>query len=96
MDNLTFVDEENIPMVHQDDDYDDYRQGRDIPVPDTAETTSTPRLKEKLKRHKFVSLCRYLDVTENPGLAGLDQFTIKKNSKTGDTELLFFDGNSQW
>ena len=25
MDNPTFIDEEDIPMVHQDKDYDDYR-----------------------------------------------------------------------
>ena len=25
MDNTIFVDEEDIPMVHKDDDYDDYK-----------------------------------------------------------------------
>ena len=25
MDNVAFVDEEDMPLVHQDDDYDDYR-----------------------------------------------------------------------
>ena len=30
MDNPTFVDEEDIPMVHKDDDYDDYM------TPDTS------------------------------------------------------------
>ena len=32
----------------------------------------------------------------DPGLADVDRFTIKKNSKTGNIELLFFDGNNQW
>ena len=32
----------------------------------------------------------------DPGLSDVDWFTIKKNSKTGNTELLFFDGNNQW
>ena len=103
MDNSTFVDEENIPLVHQDDDYDDYRMPdtsrvdeTSFTVPDTTEATSTLCLKQKLKRHKIISLYRYLDVTGNPDLADLDRFSIKKNSKTGNIELLFFDGNNQW
>ena len=32
----------------------------------------------------------------DPGLADLDQFMIKKNSKTGNIDLIFFDGNNQW
>ena len=35
-------------------------------------------------------------MTGNPDLADLDQFSIKKNSKTGNIELLFLDGNNQW
>ena len=35
-------------------------------------------------------------MTNNPGFADLDRFTIKKNSKTGNIELLFFDGNNEW
>ena len=79
MDNPTFVDEENVPLV-QDKDYDDYR------VPDTSridaetsftepaatEAKSTLRLRQKLKRDKIVSLYRYLDMTGDPGLADLD------------------------
>ena len=56
-----FVDEENIPMVHQDEeDYDYYR------TPDTSraeeetsfttEPTSTLRLRQKLTPNKIVSL----------------------------------------
>ena len=37
-----------------------------------------------------------MDVTGDPGLADLDRFTIKKNSKTGNIELLFLDGNKHW
>ena len=54
MDNPTFVDEEDIPMVHQDDDYDDYNvldTGRvdetSFTVPDTTEATSVLRLSKK-------------------------------------------------
>ena len=32
-------------------------------------------------------------MTGDPGFA--DRFMIKKNSKTGDTDLLFVDGNNQ-
>ena len=32
----------------------------------------------------------------DPGLADLDRFMIKKNSKTGNIDLIFFDGNNQW
>ena len=62
--NPTFVDEEDIPMVHQDEeDYDDYNTpntGRiddetSFTVPDTTEATSTLRLKQKLKRDNIVS-----------------------------------------
>ena len=103
MDNPTFV-EETIGMVHQDEeDYDDYRtpdtsriQTSFIEPTDTAEATSTLRLRQKLKRDKIVSLYRYLDVTGDPGLADLDRFMIKGNSKTVNIELLFLSGNNQW
>ena len=32
----------------------------------------------------------------DPGLADVDRFTIKKNSKTGNIELLFLNGNNHW
>ena len=105
MDNIAFIDEENIQMIHQQDE--DYDERYDTPntsridetsfiAPNTTEATSTLRLREKLKQEKIVSLYKYLDVTGDPGLADLDQFTIKKNSKTGNIELIFLDGNNQW
>ena len=78
MDNPIFVDEENIPMIHQDEgDYDNYNTPNTSiletsliePGPGTNEATSTLRLRQKLKRNKIVSLYRYLDVTGDPGLA---------------------------
>ena len=105
MDNQTFVNEENIPLVHQQDeeDHGDYNtpdtnriDGASFTVPDTTRPTSTLRLRQKTKQDKMVSLYKYLDVTNNPGFADLDRFTIKKNSKTGNIELLFFDGNNEW
>ena len=57
MDNPTFVGEEDIPMVHQDEeDYDDYRtpdtsrmEETLFTVPNTMEATSFFRLRQKLK-----------------------------------------------
>ena len=90
----------HIQMTHQDDDYDDYKipdtsriDETSFTVPDTTEVTSTLRLRQKLKQDKIVSVYRYLDVIGDPGLADVDQFIIKKNSKTGNIELLFLDGN---
>ena len=100
-----FVDEEDIPMVHQDDEgYDNYRtpdtsrvdETSFIEPTDATEATSTLRLRQKLKRDKIVSLYRYLSVTGDPGLADLDRFMIRKNLKTGNIELLFLDGSNQW
>ena len=102
MDNPTFVDKENIPLV-QDEGYDDYTTDTSridadtsFTEPATTEATSILRLKQKLMRDKIVSLYRYLDVTVDPGLADLDRFMIKKNSKTDNIDLIFFDGNNQW
>ena len=59
--NPTFVDEEDIPMVHQDEeDYDDYRTTNTSRVDETSliesdptEATSTLRLRQKVKRDKL-------------------------------------------
>ena len=81
MDNLGF--EEDIQMTHQDDDFGDYRtpdtsrlDETSFTVPDTTEVTSTLRLRQKLKQNKIVSLCRYLDLTGDPGPTNLDRFMI--------------------
>ena len=59
MDNIAFVDEENIPMIHQDEeDYDDYNTPDAYRVEtsfiehDVTEPTSTLRLIQKVKRDK--------------------------------------------
>ena len=98
MDNSTFIDEEGIPLIYQDDDYDNFRTPDSsrvdetlFTVPDTIEATSILRLRQKLKPYKIVSLYRYLSVTGDPGLSDLDQFTIKKNLKTGSIKLFFLD-----
>ena len=60
--------------------------------PDTTEATSTLQLRQKVKRDKITALCRHLNVTGDPGLANINRFMIKKISKTGNTDLLFFYG----
>ena len=65
MENSTFVDEENIPLINQDEDYDNYSTPGTTPsrvdeasftVPDASEAILTFRLRQKLKRIKTVSL----------------------------------------
>ena len=56
MDKVAFVDEETIPLVQQDEDYDDYNTPNtsrideaSFTVPDAAEVTSTLRLTQEVK-----------------------------------------------
>ena len=102
MDNPTFVDEETIGMVHQDEDYDEYNtpntsrvDERSFIEPDATEATSTLQLRQKVKLDRLIALYRHLNVTGDPGLADIDRFIIKKNTKTGNTDLLFLNGNNQ-
>ena len=83
--NPTFVDEETIPMVHQDEYYDEYKAPDTSRVdetsfiePDATEATSTLRLRQKIKRDKITALYRHLNMTGDPGLANIDWFIIKK------------------
>ena len=80
MDNPTFVDEENIPMVHDEEDYDERYDTPNVSrvdetsflEPGTTEVTSTVRLKQKLKRAKINALYKHLNVAGNPDLIDLD------------------------
>ena len=88
MDNPTFVDEEDVPMIHQDDDYDDYNtpdtsriDETSFTVPDATEATPTLRLKQKVKRDKLIALCRHLNVTGDINLIDLDQFKLTTDPK---------------
>ena len=65
IENPTFIDEEDIPLINQDEDYVNYRTPDTAPsrideksftVPDASEVTTTFRLKQKLKGNKIVSL----------------------------------------
>ena len=88
MDNLRFIDEEDIPLIHQDEDYDDYNTSNtsridetSFTVPDATEATSTLQLRQNVKRDKITALCRRLNVTGNLDLIDLDQFMINKKKK---------------
>ena len=96
MDNSTFVDEEEIPLIHQDDDYDDYNTSNTsridetpFTVPNTTEATSTLRLRQKVKQNKITALYRYLNVTDTPDLIDLDEFRVKTDPKKGSQFLSF-------
>ena len=95
MDNSMFVNEEDIPMVHQDDDdYDDYNTPNtsrtdetSFTAPDTTEATSTLRVRQKVKRNKITTLYKHLNVMGDIDLIDLDQFRFTMNAKKG---LQFF------
>ena len=96
MDNPMFVNEEDIPMVSQDEDYyDDYRTAdtssvdeTSFTVPDTAETTLTLRLRQKVKWDKINALYTHLNVMVNPDLIDSDRFRLTKDAKKGVTTVI--------
>ena len=97
--NPTFVDEEDIPIVHQDHDYDDYNTANtsrvdetSFTVPDTTEATSTLRLRQKVKRDKLTTLYSHLNVTGNLDLIDLDRFKLTTDHKKGITIFEFYNG----
>ena len=102
MDNPTFVDEEDTPLVHQDDDdYGDYYRTPDtgridetsFTVPDATEARSTLRLRQKVKRDKINALYRHLNVTGDIDLIDLDRFKLTKDPKKGTTIFEFYNGD---
>ena len=100
MDNSTFVNEVDIPMVHQGEDYEDYRAPDTSRIsetsfiePDATEATSTLRLRQKVKQDKLTALCRHLNVTGNLDLVDLDQFRLTTDHKKGVTVFEFFNGD---
>ena len=97
-DDPRFVDDETVPLV-QGEDFDDYSTPDTSRVyetsstdPDVKEAASTLQLRQNVKRDKLTALYRHLNVTGGPGLADIVRIMLKKNSKTGNTNLLFFDG----
>ena len=101
MDNPTFVNEEDILIVNQDEDYyDDYRtldtsrvDETSFTVPDTAGATLTLQLKQKVKRDKLSALYRHLNVTGSTALIDLDKFRLTKDPKKRVTIFEFYNGD---
>ena len=100
MDNPTFADEGDISIINQDEDDDDYyktlgtrRVETSFIEPETTETTSTLRLRQKVKRDKINTLYRHLNVTGNPDLTDLDRFRLTKDLRKGVTIFEFCNGD---
>ena len=103
MENPTFIDDENIPLINSHEDEDAPYTPMQSEGGTTEETSfSTPSretpgskiipLSNELKRQKIYALHQELGVTGNVNLAELDRFRLNRNEKTGNTELKFFNG----
>ena len=99
MDSPRFIDEEDIQMVHQDENYEDYRtpdtsrvDETSFTVPDTREATSTLWPRQNVKRDKINALYRYMNVTGDIYLIDLDRFRRTMDPKKGTTIFEFYIG----
>ena len=103
MENPTFLDDENIPLINSHEDEDAPYTPMQSEGGTTEETSfSTPSretpgskiipLSNELKRQKIYTLHLELGVTGNVNLAELDRFRLNRNEKTGNAELKFFNG----
>ena len=99
MDNPRFVNEEEMPLV-QDENYDNYGTPNTSRVdetsftePDTTEATSNLRLNQKVKGDNLVALYRHLNITGNLDLIDLDRFKLMRNPKEGTTIFEFYNGD---
>ena len=96
MDDPWFINEAAVPLV-KDEDYDDYKtldisriEETSFIEPDTTETTSTLRLRQKVKWNKINAFYRNLIQV----LLIWINLWFKKISKAGNTDLLFPDSKS--
>ena len=99
-----FVDEEDVPLVHREDD-EDYDEQYDTPnasrietsfieITDTTEPASTLQLlKQKVKRDEINPLYRHVYVTGSSDLIDLERFRLKKDPKKGVTIFEFYNGD---
>ena len=104
MDNAGF--EEDIPMIHQDkedNDYDNYNTPNASKIDETSfiehdatEPTSTLRLRQKVKRDKINAFYRHLNVMGNSDLIDLDRFRLTTDPKKGTAIFEFYNGNDRW
>ena len=103
MENPTFIDDENIPLINSHEDEDAPYTPMQSEGGTTEETSfSTPSretpgskiipLSNELKRQKIYALHQELGVTGDVNLAELDRFRLNLNEKTRNSELKFFNG----
>ena len=99
MDNPGYTDDVDLDMdeIPPDDDDDIYNTANttrideeETPILETG--TSTLRLKQQILRNKLDSLYHYLGTKGCLDLIDFDQFKMKTNSKTGITDLLWYNG----
>ena len=105
MNNPIFIDDENIPLVHDEDiNYDDYDRLNTSRLDETSftmpgsmekekEATSTLWLKQKGKRDELAALYRHLNVTGNLDLINLDRFKLTMDPRKGTTIFEFYNGD---
>ena len=83
--------------IAPDDDDDIYNTPNTTRV-DEEETSITPTstlgLKQQVLRNKLDSLCHHLGTKGSLGLVNLNRFKMKTNSKTGITDLLWYNGET--
>ena len=99
------TDENDIPLLHPDpdnDDLDDYKTPNTsrpdetpftVPGSTGKKTTSTLRLRQKVKRDKLAALHRHLNVTSNLDLILLDRFKLAADPKKCATIFEFYNGD---
>ena len=96
MDNSRFVDDENIPLVFDEDiDYDYYNTPNiswSFAMPHSTEKETIVPLKQNVKRDKLTALYRHLNVTGNLDLINIDQFKLTTDTKQGATVFEFCSG----
>ena len=103
MENPTFIDDENIPLINSHEDEDASYTPMQSEGDTTEETSfSTPSretpgskiipLSNELKRQKIQALHKELGITGDVNLAELDRFQLNLNEKTRNSELKFFNG----
>ena len=98
MDNPTFVHDEDIPLINDDDDYDEEESRYDTPDSSRIEETSFTeqpavrlRQRNRLLRNYLEDLYKYLDVDGNIDLVDTSLFKVEK-SKSGAVEFSFYNG----
>ena len=97
MDNPTFVHDEDIPLI-DDDDYDEEESRYDTPDSSRIEETSFTeqpavrlRQRNRLLRNYLEDLYKYLDVDGNIDLVDTNLFKVEKY-KSGAIKLSFYNG----